>query len=133
MRTTALIEKTTEGRYSIFTPDLVSTIVGAGATVAEAKEDFENALHEVEQAYAEDGVELPTELQGVKFEYKYDVPSVFNEFDFINVTRFAKFIGINASLLRQYKTQGTYISEAQAKKIERALHSVGKKLSAISL
>lgn len=133
MKTTALIEKTSDGRYSIFTADLVSTIVGEGATVAEAKADFENALHEVIQAYAEDGEELPAELQNVEFEYKYDVPSVFNEFDFINVSRFAQYAGINASLLRQYKTQGTYISEAQAKKIELALHNVGAKLSAISL
>ena len=133
MKTTALIEKTSDGRYSIFTADLVSTIVGEGATVAEAKADFENALQEVIQAYAEDGEELPAELQNVEFEYKYDVPSVFNEFDFINVSRFAQYVGINASLLRQYKTQGTYISEAQAKKIELALHSVGAKLSAISL
>lgn len=133
MKTTALIEKTSDGRYSIFTADLVSTIVGEGATVAEAKADFENALREVIQAYAEDGEELPAELQNVEFEYKYDVPSVFNEFDFINVSRFAQYAGINASLLRQYKTQGTYISEAQAKKIELALHNVGAKLSAISL
>lgn len=133
MKTTALIEKTSDGRYSIFTADLVSTIVGEGATVAEAKADFENALQEVIQAYAEDGEELPAELQNVEFEYKYDVPSVFNEFDFINVSRFAQYAGINASLLRQYKTQGTYISEAQAKKIELALHNVGAKLSAISL
>lgn len=133
MKKTALIEKTSDGRYSIFTADLVSTIVGEGATVAEAKADFDNALREVIQAYAEDGEELPSELQDVEFEYKYDVPSVFNEFDFINVSRFAQYAGINASLLRQYKTQGTYISEAQAKKIELALHSVGAKLSAISL
>lgn len=133
MRSTALIEKGKDGRYTIYSADIVSTIIGDGDTVAEAKADFENTLREVIEAYAEDGEELPEELQGIEFEYKYDIPSLFNEFSFINVSKFAEYAGINPSLLRQYKTRNTYISEVQAKKIELALHELGQKLSAISL
>lgn len=133
MRSTALIEKGKDGRYTIYSADIVSTIIGDGDTVAEAKADFENTLREVIEAYAEDGEELPEELQGIEFEYKYDIPSLFNEFSFINVSKFAEYAGINPSLLRQYKTRNTYISESQAKKIELALHELGQRLSAISL
>lgn len=84
-------------------------------------------------SYTENGEELPDELQGIEFEYKYDVASVFNYFDFINVTKFARWAGINAALMRQYKSCATYISEAQAHKIEQALHKIGHELSAISL
>lgn len=133
MRSTALIEKGKDGRYTIYSADIVSTIIGDGDTVAEAKADFENTLREVIEAYAEDGEELPEELQGIEFEYKYDIPSLFNEFSFINVSKFAEYAGINPSLLRQYKTRNTYISEVQAKKIELALHELGQKLTAISL
>ena len=84
-------------------------------------------------SYTENGEEVPGELQDIEFEYKYDVASVFDYFDFINVTKFARWAGINASLLRQYKVGKTYISEAQARKIGEALRKVGRELSAISL
>lgn len=97
------------------------------------KADFENSVREMLASYTENGEELPSELQGIEFEYKYDIASMFNYFDFINVTKFAKWAGINASLMRQYKSCDTYISEAQARKIEQALHKIGHELSAISL
>ena len=122
MKTIALIEKGKDGGFCIYTPDIKATIIGEGATVAEAKADFENSVNEV--------LEM---LENIEFEYKYDVASVFNYFDFINVTKFAKWAGINAGLLRQYKSCNTYISEAQAHKIEDALRRVGLELSAISL
>ena len=55
--------------------------------------------------------------------------SVFYYFDFINVTKFAKRAGINASLLRQYKTRDTYISEAQMAKIQNALQAAGREMA----
>ena len=131
MKTTALIERGSDGRFSIYTPDLVSTIVGEGPTVAEAKADFENTLKEVIESFAE-GDEMG-EFENLKIVYKYDVASVFNYFDFINATKFAKWAGINAGLMRQYKTSSAYISEAQAQKIERALHAIGRELTSVSL
>ncbi len=131
MKTTALVEKGKDGRFCIFTPDIKATIIGEGATVAEAKADFENSVAEVMDMF--EAGEDRGELQDIEFEYKYDVASMFNYFDFINATKFARWAGINASLLRQYKTGNTYISEAQAQKIGQALRKVGRELSAISL
>ncbi len=133
MKTVALIEKGKDGQYGIYTPDLESSIVGSGATVAEAMIDFEQSLSEIQSAFAEAGEPLPEELKDVEFEYRYDIASVFDYFDFINATRFAARAGINASLLRQYKTGGTYISEKQALKIETALHRCGEELLSLSL
>jgi predicted RNase H-like HicB family nuclease len=73
MRTTALIEKGKDGTFGIFTPDLESTIIGEGNTVAEAKADFENSAKEVTLYFQESGKQMPAELQGVEFEYKYDI------------------------------------------------------------
>ena len=133
MRTTALIEKGKDGSYGVYTPDLNSLIIGSGATVAEAIADFQNSMKEVQTAYEEAGEQLPKELQDVEFDYRYDIASVFNFFDYLNVSRLAVRAGINASLLRQYKSGGTYISEKQALKIENALHSCGKELMSLSL
>ena len=133
MKTTALIERGKDGTFGIFTPDIDHVIIGDGATVAEAKADFENSVAELFAYYREEGKDLPEELRDIEFEYKYDIASMFNYFDFINVSKFARWAGINPGLMRHYKSGDTYISEAQAHKIETALHAIGRELTAISL
>lgn len=78
MKTTALIERGKDGTFGIFTPDIESVIIGDGATVAEAKADFENSVAEVIASYTDNGEELPEELRDIEFEYKYDIASMFN-------------------------------------------------------
>lgn len=70
MKKTAIIEKGKDGFYTVYSSDTDSTIIGNGSTIEQAIVDFENTLHEVFKAYAEDGEELPLELQDVEFEYK---------------------------------------------------------------
>lgn len=133
MRTTALIEKGKDGTFGIFTPDLKSTIIGEGKTVAEAKEDFNNSVNEVLLYFQESGKEAPGELQNIEFEFKYDLASIFDYYNFINVSKFAQVAGINASLMRQYKTGKQYISENQVSKIEEAFHKMANEFATIKL
>jgi len=72
-------------------------------------------------------------LQDVEFEFRYDIASLFNYYKFINVTRFAQEAGINASLMRQYKSGNQYISENQVLKIEVALHKIAREFAEIRL
>jgi len=130
---TALIERGKDGTYGIFTSDIGSVIIGEGKTVAEAKADFENSLREVRQFAEEDGVELPEDLANATFVYKYDLASLFNYYPSINVSQFAKYIGLNPSLMRQYKTGNAYISEKQAARIEEGIHRLGKELMEVKL
>jgi predicted RNase H-like HicB family nuclease len=132
MKQTAYIEKGSDGTYSVYSTTS-TVIIGEGNSVAEAKADFENTLNELLTTCKEEGLPIPEDLHDVEFTFKYDIASVFNAFDFINVTKFAKYAGVNPSLLRQYKTQGTYISDAQANKIESALKRIGQELTTISL
>ena len=78
MITTALIERGTDGTFGIFTPDINSIIIGEGNTVEEAKADFENSVKEVIESYCEHGDELPEELKGIQFVYKYERTSIFD-------------------------------------------------------
>jgi predicted RNase H-like HicB family nuclease len=133
MVTTALIERGKDGTFGIFTPDINSTIIGEGNTVEEAKADFENSLREIIESYREYGDELPDELKDIQFVYKYDIASVFDYYNWINVSQFAKVAGINPSLMRQYRMGKTYISENQVSKIETTLHQLGNELAAIKL
>ncbi len=102
MKTTALIERGKDGIFGIYTPDIETTIIGSGSTVAEAKSDFENSVKEVLAYYEETGKPIPEELKEITFEYKYDTASVFDELNCINLTKFAKFAGIYPSTMRQY-------------------------------
>ena len=133
MKTIALIEKGKDGTFGIFTPELKSTIIGEGKTVAEAKSDFNNSVKEVSLYFEESGKDIPEELQNIEFEYKYDLASLFNYYSFINVSKFAKVAGINASLMRQYKSGNQCISENQVMKIENALHKIANEIAAIKL
>lgn len=131
MKTTALVERNSEGTFFIFTPDLDDfTVMGTGSTVAEAMSDFENSVKEVVESYETD--KLPAELRNFKWEYRYDIASLFDYYSFINVSALAKRIGINSSLMRQYKG-GQYISKSQMSKIEKALREIGSELSSVSL
>jgi len=133
MTTTALIERGKDGSFGIFTPDINHTIIGDGDTVEEAKADFENSVHEMILSYTETGRAIPEELKDIQFVYKYDIASMFDYYNWINVSKFARKAGINPSLMRQYKMGKTYISENQIGKIENTLHSLGNELAAIKL
>ena len=106
---------------------------GTGNSVKEAIEDLHEALEEIREMYTDDGMEVPKELQDVKFEYKYDVASLFDHFGEINISSFARKIEMNESLLRRYNKGLAVASEKQIKRIEEGLHELGRSLLAARL
>lgn len=132
MKAVVIIEKDENG-YGAFIENVKSTIIGEGKSVSEAKADLLHSYEEVKASYLERGEPVPAELRDLTFEYKYDVSALFNAFDFLNVSKFAEKIGISPSLMRHYKSGDTYISAAQAKKIETGLHQVAQEFLRVSL
>ncbi len=132
MTALAIIEKDGNG-FSVYTENLKTVLHGSGASVAEAKAEMLAGYEDLIKMYAEDGHALPKELQDLSFTYKYDISAFFNAFDFLNASKFAERVGISPSLMRHYKGGNTYISPAQAKKIESGLHQIGKELLAVNL
>ena len=134
MKTTALIETGPDGGFDIVLMDLEHHVIfGDGDTVQEAKEDLQNSIQEVIASYTEEGEPVPEELCNLELEYKYDIASFFNEFKWINISALAKVLGMNKSLLYQYKKGDTYISHEQMKRIEKGVHELGKKLLEFSV
>ena len=132
MTALAIIEKDGNG-FSVYTENLKTVLHGSGASVAEAKAEMLAGYEDLIKMYAEDGHALPKELQDLSFTYKYDISAFFNAFDFLNASKFAERVGISPSLMRHYKGGNTYISPAQAKKIESGLHQIGKELLSVNL
>ena len=127
------IEKQSDGTYIAYntTGDMVQ-LIGTGDTVSEAKSDFMDSIEEIIESYKEDAQPVPAELTEQP-EFHFDVSSLFEYYSVINLSAFAKMIGINSSLLRQYKRGGTYISDAQLGKIEAGIHQLGKEFSSLRL
>ena len=128
----ALIEIGKDGSFGVFSPDTKSVMFGNGSTVEEAKADFENSVREFIETYEETGMQDPDDLKNSTFVYKYDMPSFLNYYKYLNVTQFAKYAGVNPSLMRQYKL-GQSASEKQVMKIQTAIHKIGQELSAVKL
>ena len=127
------IEKQNDGTYIAYNKESDEfTALGTGDTIAEAKEDFFNSVEEMKEVYQENGDEVPAALME-KPTFKFDLASFFFFFSFINVTTFAKMIGINSSLMRQYKKGNTYISDAQLEKIQTFVNNMGTDFQGLRL
>lgn len=126
------IEKQKDGSYIAYNKELKDTVIGTGETVEEAKNDYMNSLKEIEEVCIESGMPIP-DVCKIKPLFKFDLSSLFEHYSSLNISGFAKFVGINATLLRQYKRGNTYISEKQLQKIEDGIHKLGEELIALKL
>lgn len=130
---TVAIEKDTDGSYIAYNTDTSPyTLIGRGDSVSEAKADFENSMSEVAQSERERTGSVPPILTHAP-KYKFDLSSLFDYYTMLNVSAFARFVGINSTLMRQYKQGNTYISERQLTKIEEGIHRLGTEFTNLRL
>ena len=130
MKIIGTIEKSKDNLYSIY-PD--KTIVdcapfGYGLSIQEAKEDFLSGIEELKELKKKDLGYQPKEFDQLTIDFRYDVSTLFEELDFLNISKFAKYAGINESKMRQYTsgicTPGVKASET----ISNALKAIGELL-----
>ncbi len=127
------IEKDTDGSYIAYNiDDSDFALLGRGKTVAEAKEDFFNSVAEIKASFENTGRTIPAVLTEQPH-FQFDISSLFEYYSMINVSAFARYIGINDALMRQYKQGGTYVSEAQLKKIEKGINKLGSEFASLSI
>ncbi len=119
---TATVEKVGNKNFACYTTDKIDNcaLAGYGETPKEAIEDMGLTYEEIKEINAEDGVETPS----LRFAYDFDIPSLFAYLNWINVTKFSQFAGINASLMRQYVSGNAKASAEQKRKIETAVNNL---------
>ena len=133
MKTKVRIERGKDGAYWLNSEGLSNVLVGTGDTLEAAKVDFQECLSEMKAGYTENNEPVPEELENIEFEYEYDTACALTELSrYINMAALAKEVGINASLLRQYK-QGQYISATQAQKIQAGINRLGKRMATFTI
>jgi predicted RNase H-like HicB family nuclease len=131
----AIIERSSDGGYGVYCPDIEGTVLcGYGHTEEEAKHDLQEVLEMNIEHFKEIAAPLPKGLNDgdIEFEYSYDFSGFFQAYPVFNVSELAKYIGINPSLLRRYKTGEKFASKEQKKKIETGVHALAEKLSTVS-
>ena len=93
-------------------------LCGDGKTVRAAIDDFYVCVDEAKQDLKEQGKVFPD----VEFNFILDVGAFFNYYP-LSITAFAKYIGMNASLLRQYVAG---IKVPQAKSLEKIRQGIAR-------
>jgi predicted RNase H-like HicB family nuclease len=129
----AIIEKGKDNLYSVYLPDIAG-IFGTGETETEAienlKEAIETALEHVEETG--DYAYYAPLLENHKLEFVYDLSGFFKTYNYFDVTAFSKRIGINASLMRRYKTGISKASVSQKTRILSGIHTVANELQLVN-
>lgn len=105
--------------------DLRFGITGMGKTVRDAIADFYSGRDEMYDYMREKGEETPE----LEFYFVMDV-GAFMDYYPINVTAFAKYIGMNASLLRQYASGLKTPKGKNLEKIRDGIQMVAKDIAA---
>jgi hypothetical protein len=71
--------------------------------------------------------------EAIIFDIRYDVYALFQQFDFLNISKVAKHADIHPGLLRQYASGVKHPSLNQAKKIEDTLHRLAADMQKASV
>jgi len=127
-----ILERTDTG-FSAYLPDLPITCT-TGGDLSEVETNMYEALELHIEVLGIEGKPIPSNFQGeVKFNYRLDISDFFSLFAPVKQTAVAKKAGINSSLLRQYARGIKHPSLSQAKKIEEAIHQLGRDLLKVNL
>lgn len=93
-------------------------IADAGKNISDLEEKFKKLLNDFESV----------DPESIEFIYLYDVYALFQEFDFLNISKIAERVGINPGLMRQYTSGVKHPSITRAKEIENVLHELAAQL-----
>ena len=130
MDITALIERGEDGKYSIFieNKDFPYGIIGTGATVQTAMEDFEEGLQEMKEYVESTGSSFPE----ISISFKYDIPSFLQEYAYaFSLAGLERIPGVNQKQLGHYISGYRKPSPRTAKKIESKIHAFARELTAV--
>jgi len=119
-----IVEKGHDKSYSCFLADTAGldfALTSWGKSAREAVADFYASRDFMKESYEEEGKTFPQ----IEFDFKFDVGSLFDYYP-LNVTTFAQYIGMNASLLRQYAS-GAKVP--QSKSLEKIKNGISKFLN----
>ena len=129
-----MLEKTQEGRYRAYIPELPGCIASA-KSIKDTKDKIRKSVEFHLYLMLEEELDIPEKFMGkYELEFYTDIPSLFNWFSgIISKSGVSKLTSMNPSLISQYASGSKTPSRKQAKKIEQALHNLGRELLEVNL
>lgn len=104
-------------------------LTGAGTSARNAIADMKKAYAEIKEIRASEGKDT-VELE---YEYKFDLGSFFDYYDYLSISGVAKKAGINASLMRQYASGVHRPSPKRLAEIKETLKGISKEIASVEL
>lgn len=104
-------------------------VLGQGNTAKAAIADMLSGWEDAKTDLKEDGVNVPE----LDIEYTFDVGSLFNYYDFINVAGVSREIGISQAVMRQYAVGSRKPSPERKQQIVQGIKSLAKKIEVVSV
>ena len=103
--------------------------LGYGASAKSAMMDMLKGWKEVKMDLMEDGKEVPN----LEVEYAFDIPSLFNFYDFINIAGVSREIGISPAVMRQYAIGVRRPSDERKAQIVNGIRRIAEKLETVAV
>jgi len=100
---------------------------GCGSTVEEAKNDCFTFYDEMKKEYPDEN------YPDLEVAWVFDFPSFFHHYDFLNVTKVAKYAGMSPSNFRHYVAGSKNMSQKQFLKVKQAFDRMADELKACAL
>lgn len=106
-----------------------TTVLGQGSSAKAAIADMLSGWEDSKIDLKEAGVRVPE----LDVEYTFDVGSLFNYYDFINVAGVSREIGISQAVMRQYAVGSRKPSPERKQQIVQGIKSLAKKIEVVSV
>ena len=105
-----------------------------GSSVQEVTQNITGLIKSYLQQEGKDNAFFTgVDADSIEYGYAYDLQAFFEEYQAIKISSIAKQADMNPALVRHYAAGIKHASEAQVRKIEEAVHQLGRKLIEVHL
>lgn len=122
----AIIVRGEDGGFSAYS-DAVPGVYANGESEDEVRSEFLSMMEE-QASYMEERTGESPEFKGADVEFTFALSALFQAYPFLNASAFAKWVGINPSLMRKYKAGISVPHGKNRDLIQQGLSRVAKRL-----
>ncbi len=130
-RTKAIIERASDGNYSVYmdSDEVGYLVTGTGKSVEEAVQCFENGYNDMKAFYEKKGMPF----EELEFDYEYDMASFLSFYSKnFSLAGLSRLTGINQGQLSHYLTGHRKPSRTTVLRMQKSIHEFAGELSRVS-
>ena len=125
----AVIELGEDGGFTAFS-DAVPGVYANGLSEEEVRSEFISMMEE-QAEYIEQRTGKAPDFKGAEVEFTYALSALFQAYPFLNASAFAKWIGVNPSLMRKYRAGLSVPQGKNRELIQKGLGRVAERLKKV--